>query len=121
MEHRTTSIDHRKRKRRRRADTPLISAWLTSSEQIKGNVGTISRDLYTDLFRQDPLQEPTLGTLTRYIAITPWIPLSQNFVEDANWTILPFRVQETSAEGKNGLGSSSIQFSATSLALQTFA
>lgn len=121
MEHRTTLVDHRKRKRRRRADTTPISAWLTSSERINGNVGKISRDLYTDLFRQEPLHEPRLGTPTCYVAITPWFPLSQNIVEDASWTILPVRVQETSAEGRDGLGSSSIQFPATSLALQTSA
>lgn len=47
--------------------------------------------------------------------------MSQNIVEDASWTILPVRVQEKRAEGIDGLGSSSIQFPATSLALQTFA
>lgn len=47
--------------------------------------------------------------------------MSHNIVEDASWTVLPVRVQETSAEGSEGLGSSSIQFPATSLALQTFA
>ena len=119
MEHRTTSIDHRKRKRRRRAAP--ISAWLTSSEQIKGNLGNISRDLYTNIFRQEPLHQSTLGYPSHYVAITPWIPLSQNIVEDASWTIVPVRVQETHAEGKDGLASSSIQFPATSLALQTFA
>lgn len=121
MEHRVTSIVHRKRKRRRRADTPPISAWLTSSEQIKGNIGIISRDLYTEIFCWEPLHQSTLGYPTRYVAITPWIPLSQDIVENASWTIVPVRVQETHAEGKDGLGSSSIQFPATSLALQTFA
>lgn len=122
MEHRTTSIDHRKRKRRRRADRPPISAWLTPSGQIKGNVGYLSRDLYTKLFRQEPLQEPTVGSLPfQYIAVTPWTPLSPDIVEDASWTILPVRAQEISAEGSDGLGTSSIQFPATSLALQAFA
>ena len=121
MELRTTPMDHRKRKRRRRADTPPISARLTPSEQIKGNIGNISRDLYTEIFRQKPLHEATLGTLTRYVAITPWTPLSQTIVEDASWTILPIRAQEINAEGKDGLAPSSIQFPATSLALHSFA
>ena len=122
MEHRTTSIDHRKRRRRRRADRPPISAWLTPSEQFKGNVGKISRDLYTQLFRQELLQEPTAGpTPFRYVAVTPWTPSSNRIVEDASWTILPVRAQETNAKGNDDPGLSSLQFPAVSLALQTFA
>lgn len=122
MESPTTSIDHRKRKRRRRADRPPISAWLTPSEQIKGDVGNISRHLYTESFRHKPLQDsPAELTPFHYIAITPWTAFPQDIVEDASWTILPVRVRETGAEGTDGLGPSSIQFPATSLALQTFA
>lgn len=115
-------MDHRKRKRRRRADRPPISACLTPSEQIKGNVGKISRDLYTELFRHEPLQEPTVAPAPlHYIAIAPWTPLSQDIVENTSWTILPVRAQETGAERTNGLSPLSLQFPAASLALQTFA
>ena len=118
MEYRTTSIDHRKRKRRRRADRPPISAWLTPNEQIKGNVGEISRHLYSDLFCHDP---PAEYASVRYIAITPWTPLLTNLVEDASWTILPVHAQGANAWESGGLSpSSSIQFPTTSLALQTF-
>ena len=113
----TTSIDHRKRKRRR-ADRPPISAWLKPSQQIKGNVGKISRDLYTELFRHGPAEGPRS---LRYIAITPRTPLSSDLVENASWTVLPIQAQAGSVEGFDGLGPSSIQFSATSLVLQTFA
>lgn len=123
MEHQTISMDHRKRKRRRRPDRPPISAWLTPSDQIKGNVGKISRDLYTELFRHQLLQEECTGEPTplRYIAITPWTPLSPDLVEDASWTILPVRAHETIVGKTDGLGQPPIQFPATSLALQTFA
>ena len=115
MEYRTTSTDHRKRKRRR-ADTPPISAYLTLSEQIKGNVGNISRNLYTHLFRHEPAEDaPSL----HYLAVTPCTPLSLDPVEDASWTILPVQARATSAE--DGLGPLSIFFPAASLALQTFA
>ncbi len=116
MEYRTTSIDHRKRKRRRRADTPPISAYLTLSEQVKGNVGNISRNLYTHLFRHEPAEGPPS---LHYIAVTPWILLSLDPVEDASWSILPVQARATSAE--DGLGPLSIYFPAASLALQTFA
>ena len=117
MEYPTTSIDHRKRKRRR-ADTPPISAWLKASEQVKGTVGKISRDLYTELFRHEIAEGPRS---LRYIAITPRTPLSSDLVENASWTILPIQAQAGSAEGFDGMDPSSIQFPATSLALQTFA
>ena len=117
MEYPTTSIDHRKRKRRR-ADRPPISAWLTSSQQIKGDVGKISRDLYIELFRHKPAEGPRS---LLYIAITPRTPLSSNLVENASWTVLPIQAHADSVEGSDGLGPSSIQFSATSLVLHTFA
>ena len=116
MEYPKTSIDHRKRKRRR-ADRPPISAWLKPSEQIKGNLGKISRDLYTELFRHEPAEGPLS---LRYIAITPRIPLSSDLVENASWTVLPIQAQVGSTEGFDGLGPSSISFPATSLVLQTF-
>ena len=117
MEYPKTPIDHRKRKRRR-ADKPPISAYLKPSEQIKGNLGKISRDLYTELFRHEPAEGPPS---LRYIAITPRTPLSSDLVENASWTVLPVQAQAGSAEGFDCTGPSSIQFPATSLALQTFA
>ena len=111
-----TSIDHRKKKRRR-ADRPPISSWLKPSEQIKGNIGKISRDLYTELFRHEPTGEPPS---LRYIAIAPRTPFSSDLVENASWTLLPIQAQTGSTEGSDGLGPSSLQFSATSLVLQTF-
>lgn len=117
MDYPSTSMDHRKRKRRRRADRPPISAYLKPSEQIKGNVGNISPDLYTDLFRHEPLEG---STSLQYVAITPWTPLFPDLIEDASWTVIPIQVQGASAEGSAGLGPSSIQFPVTSLALQSF-
>ncbi len=85
-------------------------------------MGNISRDLYTQLFRQEPLQGPPLGPAPiRYIAITPWTAFPLDVLEDASWTILPVRGQETGTEGMGRLGPLSLQFPATSLALQSFA
>ena len=112
-----------KRKRRRKADRSPVLAWLIPSEQIKGNVGKISQDLYTELF-QEPLQRnESADTLTplKYAAVTPWTPWLQDLVEDASWTILPVRAQETAADGTDNPRPSSIQFPANSLALQKFA
>ena len=118
MDYRTTSRDHRKRKRRRRADTLPVAACLLPSEQIKGNVGKISRDLYINLYHHEPPQE---ANSLLYIAVTPWSPSSPHLVEDANWTILPVEAYGIRAEEKDGPSPSSVHFPATSLALQTFA
>ena len=70
------------------------------------------------MFRQEP---PVGPRNLRYLAITPWTPLSPDHIEDASWTILPIQTQEASVEGLDGLSLSCIQFPATSSALQTFA
>ena len=116
MEFQTTSIEHRKRKRRRRPDRSPLQACLTPSDQIKGNIAYISRPLYSDLFRHEPTQRPSS---LRYLAVTPRAPWSPDLVQDATWTILPVQVQAIGAEGRDGSDPSSIQFPATSLALQT--
>lgn len=40
----------RRRRRRRRADKPAISAHLFLDDRIKDDVGTVSEDLFADLF-----------------------------------------------------------------------
>lgn len=123
MEQWVMPIDHRKRRRRRRADRAPLSAWLALSEQLKGNVGSVSRQLYIEIFRHDTLPEQGASgnTEVRYVAITPWTPLSPNLIEDASWTLLPIRVQSSSEEDSNAPNPSQISFPASSLALQTFA
>ena len=123
MEVQATAIDHRKRRRRRRADRPPISGWLTPSEQFKGNVGRISQTLFAELFRHHPLPDSQNDGASdlRYVAITPWSPLTRTFVEDTNWTVLPVQTEKESEEEATGPGVSSLQFPASSLALQTFA
>ena len=118
MDYQTTSRDHRKKKRRRRADTLPVAASLLPSEQIKDNVGKISRDLYINLFNHEPAQE---SNSFLYIAVTPWSPSSPHLVEDASWTILPVQAYGIRAEEKDRPSPSSVQFAETSQALHTFA
>lgn len=120
MERRNIVADHPKRRRRRRVDRVPISGWLTLSDQFNDNVGRIAQDFFAELFRHDTEREETHQEL-RYVAITPWSPPSQNVIEDAAWTILPVQPREDAEEETERLGPSSIRFSATSLALQTFA
>lgn len=118
-------IDHRKRKRRRRrrADRPAISARLILDEHRKGDVGTLSDDLYSDLFGHTPvdvtLEQEEISV--RHVAIAPWAPLSPDFVEEAPWTILPVRSRGDDSIEAQKLPVSSILFPASSLSLQSFA
>ena len=121
------TIDHRKRRRRRRrrrrADRPAISARLILEEHSKGDVGTLSEDLFTDLFGYVPLDDPSeqAPVNVRHVAIAPWAPLSPDLVEDAAWTVLPVRALGNALPETEKLSPSSMRFPASSLALQSFA
>lgn len=111
------------KKRQRRRLVQSISAWLTLNDGVKGDVGIISKDLYNDLFRRlrpqsAPSPEPAN---VRYIAISPWAPFSSESVSDSTWTILPVSLQENDGEEVFKLPPSTIAFSPSSLALQSFA
>ena len=123
MEKKENFFDHRKRKRRRRAERSPISGWLRTSEQLKGNIGNITDDFFHDLFHHKPTprdvedEHPEL----RYVAVTPWSPPSHDLVENSTWTILPVQAQKFKEEGVNVESPSSIHFPAKSSALQSFA
>lgn len=46
----SVDLSYRKRKRRRRQDKPAISARLVLDDHVKGDVGILSEDLFSDLF-----------------------------------------------------------------------
>ncbi|RKF73254.1 Peroxisomal biogenesis factor 6 [Golovinomyces cichoracearum] len=102
--------------KRRRQDKAAIKAQLVLREDTKGNVGLISQDLFTELFpatRKD--EENNLlpdGQQCNFIAIASCeIVLS---IELTQWTIVPIK-------SSGDLGTKTIQFSPSSLALQSFA
>jgi len=107
----------RRRRRRRRQDKAAISARLVLDGHIKGDVGILSDDLFADLFphlREDEAADSgTTDTSDVYhVAIAPWTPTSSP--QHSNWTIVP--IVKSSA-----LAHSTIQFSPSSIALQSFA
>jgi len=112
------ATDHPKKRRRRSAERLPVSGWLTPSDQLKGNVGTISHHLFADLFRYKSTSDPSLAPC--YIAIAPWYPLPQSLVEDVVWTILPIRARNESEQEFDTTDISSIRFPATSQALLGF-
>ncbi|KAI1806003.1 AAA-domain-containing protein [Daldinia bambusicola] len=110
------SAAHRKRRRRRRQDKPAISAKLVLDNHVKGDIGLLSNNLFTDLFphlQTDSREDKTGQTLNiQHVAIAPWTP-SPN-PQRINWTIVPI-VRSSS------LADSTVQFSPSSIALQSFA
>ncbi|KAL2070670.1 hypothetical protein VTL71DRAFT_13696 [Oculimacula yallundae] len=106
----------RKRKRRRQ-DKTAISARLVLDDHVKGDVGILSEDLFADLFPAIAhALENGNGTSNtpefHHVAISPWGPSAS--VEDSTWTVVPVRPS-------SALAHSTVQFSPSSLALQSFA
>ncbi|KAG9238254.1 hypothetical protein BJ875DRAFT_63061 [Amylocarpus encephaloides] len=106
---------HRKRKRRRQ-DKSSITARLVLDDHVRGDVGILSEDLYADLFPAAS-QAQTDGNGSQgpeicHVAISPWTPTAS--VEDSAWTVVAVR-------SSSALAHSTVQFSPSSLALQSFA
>ncbi|MCJ1267987.1 peroxisomal assembly protein [Lobaria immixta] len=122
MEHHAISVQHRKKRRRRRVNRPAIAAWLTWNDHVKSDVGLISDDLYRDLFRQwTPLDQSNPDAPNvNYIAISPWTPLSLESQPEGTWIILPVSRQSDGGEDASKLPPSTIRFSPSTLALQSF-
>ncbi|KAL1878695.1 peroxisomal assembly protein [Diaporthe australafricana] len=117
LAHVDLSNAHRKRKRRRRHDKPAIAARLVLDDHVKGDVGILSEDLFAELFPHlnHEIQHGQDGPLVPdvlHVALAPWAPNASP--ETTNWTIVP--VTQSSA-----LAHSTLQFSPSSLALQSFA
>ena len=122
MDEQKRLLEHRKRKRRRRADRPAVSGWLQPSDQLKGNIGLISEDLFTELFHYRPSivdSEPSPNVLC--VAIAPWVPLAHASIEDTAWTILPVRTRNAREQDSGNIKPNTIQFSASSPALRSIA
>ncbi|KAK4150351.1 hypothetical protein C8A00DRAFT_18096 [Chaetomidium leptoderma] len=107
----------RRRPRRRRQDKSALSARLVLDDHVKTDVGIVSEDLFAELFphlqnSHDEDDQVTNTPSPLHIAIAPWT--SSHAPESTNWAIVP--VTPSSA-----LAPSTIQFSPSSLALQSFA
>ncbi|KAF7559094.1 hypothetical protein G7046_g5064 [Stylonectria norvegica] len=110
---RVPASSHKKRSRRRRQDKPAISAKLILNDHIKSDVGVVSEDLFFDLFPhlQNNSSDDKSGDV-HHIAIAPWAPNASPV--DNPWSIVPVVKSST-------ISHSTIQFSPSSPALQSFA
>ncbi|KAI9662173.1 MAG: peroxisomal assembly protein [Alyxoria varia] len=108
----------RKRKRRRGLDRPPLAAQLVLDEHLKSDVGTLSEDLFVDLF-------PSFAHISSqdvfHVCIAPRMQASNaQIVESSFWTILAVqRRVGLSPDQKPSF--SALHFSPDSTALQMFA
>ncbi|KAK0618244.1 hypothetical protein B0T17DRAFT_618860 [Bombardia bombarda] len=115
----TTASDVRRRRpRRRRQDKPALTARLVLDDHVKSDVGILSEDLFADLFPHLQYQQArgdqpsTAVPDIVHVAIAPWTPAHSP--ESTSWAVVP--VIKSSA-----LARATVQFSPSSLALQSFA
>ncbi|KAK3394195.1 P-loop containing nucleoside triphosphate hydrolase protein [Podospora didyma] len=107
----------KRRPRRRRQDKPALSARLVLDDHVKSDVGIISEDLFADLFPHlrdyhEQGDQPNNLPSVVHVAIAPWAP--NHAPETTSWAVVP--VTKSSA-----LAPSTVQFSPSSFALQSFA
>ncbi|CAI6091211.1 unnamed protein product [Clonostachys chloroleuca] len=104
----------RRRRRRRRTDKPPVAARLVLDDQIRGDVGLLSDDLFRELFpNQATATDADSSTDVAHIALAPWTP--QASATGAPWSLVPVTRSTT-------LGATStVYFSPSSSCLQRFA
>ncbi|POR34524.1 Peroxisomal biogenesis factor 6 [Tolypocladium paradoxum] len=109
----SSAVSHKKQRRRRRQDKPAICARLVLDDHIKGDVGILSEDLFADLFPhlRDSSEDEQPAQI-HHVAVSPWVPNATS--SDTAWSIVP--VVRSAA-----LAHSTVQFSPSSPALQSFA
>ncbi|KAI4160360.1 MAG: hypothetical protein LQ342_005771 [Letrouitia transgressa] len=104
MEVHAPVMDHpKKRRRRRKLDRPPVTSNLLSDQQLRGEVGILSADLFDHLFPQlfawdSPQSENDL----RYVAVTPCSSASSDALADESWIILPVRCQKPGGDTERG-------------------
>ncbi|MCJ1485537.1 peroxisomal assembly protein [Schaereria dolodes] len=117
--------EHRKRRRRRRRQhRSPISAKLVLDDTGNGEVGSLSSDLYADIFDYDVSldQAPEGYADIRYVAICPWSPNARNLEGNTPWTILPIKVPSSFVEKESTqLPPSALRILASAHSLQSFA
>ncbi|KAJ4297088.1 peroxisomal assembly protein [Collariella sp. IMI 366227] len=111
------AVVRQRRLRRRRQDKSAVSARLVLDDHVKTDVGIVSEDLFAELFphlrdAHDQDDQTSILPTPLHIAIAPWTP--SHSPESTTWAVVP--VTPSSA-----LAPSTIQFSPSSLALQSFA
>ncbi|KAI9825287.1 MAG: peroxisomal assembly protein [Thelocarpon impressellum] len=111
----------RKRRRRRQQDKAPLSAKLVLDAQLKGDVGLISEDLLSALFPGAGSRAGEDQPSIYHVAITPFLALSIDPVEEDPWAIIPVAGATGAKATAQELPPATLRFPSSSLGLQTFA
>ncbi|KAM5345343.1 hypothetical protein ACJ41O_011205 [Fusarium nematophilum] len=107
---RSVVVSAKRRNRRRRQDKPPVAAKLILDDHIKSDVGIVSDDIFRDLFPH--IRDGASDNDIRHIGIAPWAPNASP--ADSPWSIVPIIPMSS-------LAPSTVRFSPSSAALQSFA
>lgn len=81
----------KRRRRRQKLQRLPVSAWITFSDQLKGDIGLLSRNLWSDVFENgDFLGQNEI----RHIAVSSWFPNTPDFLHQGKWKVLPVKVDD---------------------------
>ncbi|KAL9607925.1 MAG: hypothetical protein Q9167_007214 [Letrouitia subvulpina] len=120
MEAHAPVMDHpKKRRRRRKVDRPPVISNLICDQQLRGEVGILSANLFDHLFPQlFAWDSPQPENGLRYVAITSWSSASLDVLTDESWIILPVRCQKSGGDIEKGGPKQNLRFPAKSHTFQ---
>ena len=95
------ATDHRKKKRRRRENTSSTSASLVITNEVKGDIGILSHDLFGEFFGPRYISEEPVDADDRvyHVAISPWSPVVSE-IDEVNWLILPVQRDKSNRDDR---------------------
>lgn len=112
------AIDHPKKRRRRRENRSSISASLVITNEVKGDTGILSYDLFSEFFGPRYISEQPVDADDQiyHVAISPWSPLFSG-IDEVNWLILPVKREKSEKDER----ASTLKCSAKASILSRFA
>lgn len=117
------NTDHPKKRRRRDDLTAASFACLHLDEDLRGDLGSLSQDLLTQLYPEWQAANTNLSNgsdeRTLYVAIQPWTPLVP-LVEEIPWTIIPVHNPADASNFSQGAPSPAVRYPAASTTLVSF-
>ena len=95
------ATDHPKKRRRRKENRSSNSASLVTTNDLKGDSGILSHDLFHEFFGPRYISEELVNEDDKiyHVAITPWSPLLSK-IDDVNWFILPVKREKSDSNDR---------------------
>ena len=112
------ATDHPKKRRRRRENKSSTSASLIITDEVKGDTGILSHDLFSEFFGPRYISEEHVDADDKifHVAISPWSPLISE-INEVHWFILPVKREKLDRDDR----ASTLKCSAKASILRPFA